>query len=357
MRQIKGDGVPNGARSTRFDVVDPETGDRLPPKLVLSLAAKLATGRPLSRTEFSGGAQTNEPLALLGFEIVAKSVDTVALEAADIEAGQTITNDQLVTAFHVGNAGGMRWSSALGALVIIADHTKSLYDDRWDNDVLFYTGMGRLGDQQLTGQNQRLANHNVALTPVHLFEVFKQNHYEYRGRVEVAAPVQDARQLDDNGEDRKVFVFPLKLAGSTAVSLPKAGEINQMARQRQQSMRRKSIEELLALAAVSDTGTPGKRSVMTIQYQRNDAITVLVKRLAEGICDLCVEPAPFQTAEGPYLECHHVQRLADEGPDTMTNVVALCPNCHRRMHFAGSAVDKHKLLGRIQARQKALSPK
>jgi hypothetical protein len=45
MRQIQRDGVPLGVESTRYDVIDPETGSALPPKLVLSIAAELATGR------------------------------------------------------------------------------------------------------------------------------------------------------------------------------------------------------------------------------------------------------------------------------------------------------------------------
>lgn len=354
MRQIQKDGVPAGAGSTRYDVIDPETGVGLPPKLVLSLAARIATGVELPRTAFSGGVQTNGPLEQLGFEIVEKGNATSGLSPDDIELGQAITNDQLVAAFRVGNSGGMRWSSTVGALVLIADHTKALYDDRWDGDVLFYTGMGRLGDQTLTGQNLRLANHAVTSTPVHLFEVFHANQYEYRGEVELASPVQQALQHDDKGDERKVFVFPLRPRARSIATLPTVAEIDQMSRKRQRSIRHKTVAELLALAASSGAETPGKRSVISTQYQRSDAITVLVKRLANGRCDLCEQPAPFSTSEGPYLECHHVERLADGGPDTLLNTVALCPNCHRRMHLAGGPVERQKLLKRITARQAAL---
>lgn len=36
----------------------------------------------------------------------------------------------------------------------------------------------------------------------------------------------------------------------------------------------------------------------------------------------------------PYLEVHHVMPLACHGSDTPSNAVALCPNCHRRCHYA-----------------------
>jgi 5-methylcytosine-specific restriction protein A len=50
----------------------------------------------------------------------------------------------------------------------------------------------------------------------------------------------------------------------------------------------------------------------------------------------------------PFLECHHIQRLADNGEDGPTNTVALCPNCHRRMHFAATAADKAALIRRAR---------
>ena len=33
-----------------------------------------------------------------------------------------------------------------------------------------------------------------------------------------------------------------------------------------------------------------------------------------------------------YLEPHHIHRIADGGPDDPAHEIALCPNCHRRVH-------------------------
>jgi len=48
-----------------------------------------------------------------------------------------------------------------------------------------------------------------------------------------------------------------------------------------------------------------------------------------------VKPAPFlrKKDQSPYLEVHHMIQLADGGEDTTENAVALCPNCHRQLHF------------------------
>jgi hypothetical protein len=125
MSRLQRHGVPPGADSTKYDVVDPRTGARLPPKLVVSIAAEIATGEPFPRTQFSGGEATNGPLRDLGFEIVEKpSESPVHSSPSDIRPGAVITNDELTTAFAVGNAGGMRWSSKHGCLAIIADHNQ-----------------------------------------------------------------------------------------------------------------------------------------------------------------------------------------------------------------------------------------
>jgi 5-methylcytosine-specific restriction protein A len=54
---------------------------------------------------------------------------------------------------------------------------------------------------------------------------------------------------------------------------------------------------------------------------------------AEGSCEGCSAVAPFHRKDGtPYLEPHHIRRLSDGGPDHPAYVIALCPNCHRRVH-------------------------
>ena len=56
---------------------------------------------------------------------------------------------------------------------------------------------------------------------------------------------------------------------------------------------------------------------------------------ANGVCENCNCKAPFISTSGiPYLEIHHVKRLADKGPDTTDNAIALCPNCHKALHYS-----------------------
>ena len=46
----------------------------------------------------------------------------------------------------------------------------------------------------------------------------------------------------------------------------------------------------------------------------------------------------------PYLETHHIEWLCNGGADTIENTVALCPNCHKKMHVVDDPQDKAKLV-------------
>ena len=55
---------------------------------------------------------------------------------------------------------------------------------------------------------------------------------------------------------------------------------------------------------------------------------------------MCGKPAPFNDKSGdPYLESHHIKWLSKGGEDSPYNVVALCPNCHRKMHIVNDSED------------------
>jgi 5-methylcytosine-specific restriction endonuclease McrA len=80
---------------------------------------------------------------------------------------------------------------------------------------------------------------------------------------------------------------------------------------------------------------PKRMTVQTTVYSRNaDVIQEALER-AEGVYEGCNAPAPFiRASDGtPYLEVHHKVQLSKGGDDTVENAIALCPNCHRKMHF------------------------
>lgn len=65
---------------------------------------------------------------------------------------------------------------------------------------------------------------------------------------------------------------------------------------------------------------------------------------SNGRCELCGEQAPFNYKDGtPYLESHFVQWLSEGGSPTIDNIVALCPNCHKKIHVLHLQSDLVKL--------------
>lgn len=87
-----------------------------------------------------------------------------------------------------------------------------------------------------------------------------------------------------------------------------------------------------------------RRQTATASFVRDRYVSEYAKRRAQGICQLCDEPAPFVDCNGkPFLESHHIIWLADGGADSVENTVALCPNCHRKMHVLDLDEDIKKL--------------
>ncbi|MDD2104219.1 HNH endonuclease signature motif containing protein [Pseudomonas sp. YuFO20] len=82
---------------------------------------------------------------------------------------------------------------------------------------------------------------------------------------------------------------------------------------------------------------PKRAASSSTVFVRDPEVRAWVRNEAEGRCDGCGEPAPFQKLGLPYLEVHHVKPLAEKGSDQVTNAVALCPNCHRRCHHSSDS--------------------
>lgn len=132
-----------------------------------------------------------------------------------LKPGEIITIDKLNDIFKGQQQGGMRRSHKTNTLVLISNHYKknNPYYDRWIGNIFHYTGMGMKGDQSLDfKQNKTLSNSSNEIDlRVFLFEVFKPKNYTYVGEVELASKPYQEKQKDANGQDRKVWIFPLKL--------------------------------------------------------------------------------------------------------------------------------------------------
>src|SRR5262245_37960689 len=87
-------------------------------------------------------------------------------------------------------------------------------------------------------------------------------------------------------------------------------------------------------------GTVSTRDVTGRIIVRDESVRRAVLERAGGYCELCKEPGFTMPNGAVYIGTHHIIPLSEDGPDIDTNVIALCPNHHRRTHYG---VDNSKL--------------
>ena len=180
--------------------------------------------------------------------------------------------------------------------------------------------------------NRALRDHQADEKRVYLFEAFGDGNVHYVGEATYLGHHREERP-DTDGHPRQAIVFELELEsdasqGGSTVQEP-GGNYSP------RGLRGKSLKELRRLAlAVASTNASVKERRQNVRL-RSEAVRAYVLKRAGGTCEGCGEPAPFVTKRRqPYLEPHHTTRLADGGPDHPEHVIALCPTCHRRVHYA-----------------------
>ena len=262
--------------------------------------------------------------------------------------GDIITNDQLCAVFGCGTQGGMRKSNATQSLVLISNHITSIYDDRWVNDVFHYTGMGQTGDQQVDWmQNGTLRRSDTNGIQVFLFEVYTAKQYLYHGPVQLVGEPYAEYQFDQHDTWRQVWVFPLqRLDPARPAPVPSTLEQELWQGKVRQARKALSAKRITQLEQQASTPRLPTTSLITTKtFSRDVQVVAYALERAQGHCELCQQPAPFLTKEGlPFLEVHHIEYLAQGGSDSINNVSAVCPNCHRRLHALARKADKAKLL-------------
>jgi len=74
---------------------------------------------------------------------------------------------------------------------------------------------------------------------------------------------------------------------------------------------------------------------MREEFQRNPYVVAAVVNRANGECEMpaCERELFVREDKSNYLEVHHVVPLGEGGDDTLINAAAVCPHCHRELHF------------------------
>lgn len=240
--------------------------------------------------------------------------------------GNIYTNKDIIDFFGVNRQGGIRPSKKRNALILTCNHLKKTYNDRWINDILYYSGMGVKKDSQKFERGNKVLNNSLDLDiKVFLFEIFKEREYTFSGEVYLYSQPQFETQYNKIEKcNREVIIFPLKLKNNSILEFKK---------KKNKSLKSKSVAELKILLKEKQKNDIKKEQTSFI-YTRNPLIREIAIKKANGICQLCGSKAPFLDKYGnPYLESHHIIPLSKGGSDSIKNVAALCPNCHKKIHI------------------------
>lgn len=215
------------------------------------------------------------------------------------------------------------------------------YSDRLRPDGIFeYFGEGQIGDMQMVRGNKAIATHADDGKSLLLFGKERDGRLRFDGEW-ICEKLLERVAPDRSGQKRRAFVFELRSLDA----------VNAEAARDEQHGVETPLEFLRAAALKASKISVSTSTVMRTVYERSADVRRYVLARADGHCEGCSAGAPFVTPSGaPYLEPHHTRRVSDGGPDDPRYVIALCPNCHRRVHAGMDGENYNKtLLERLQA--------
>lgn len=292
---------------------------------------------PLSTYEFSGGDETRRALSRFGIRLVEKpgfKAPTERTNTADAAsgprygevpgypAGSVFRNrrEAFDAGVHRQLQAGIAGQRAGTQSICMSD---GYSDDDIQGDLITYTGFGgrdantgrHISDQKLEQGNLGLVENHALGRPVRVLAKESvltgrrtDTDYVYLGLFTVIGWSWGLR------DGYKILVYQLR--GETRESI---------------------LPEEAAHAIVRGDNIPTARRESTVQrIVRNYEVAASVKRLYDHTCQLC--GTRLETAAGPYSEAAHIRPLGipHNGPDTLDNLLCLCPNCH--VQFDGHAL-------------------
>lgn len=271
----------------------------------------------LAVRHFSGGDETRRALRRFGYELVELPAGTSSVvygEIPDCPPG-TVFKDRR----EAYDAGVHRTTQA--GIAGQADGTQSIClsdgysDDEMQDDLITYTGFGgrdantgrHIADQKLEKGNLGLVENCKLGRPVRV--LVKESvltgrktdtEYIYLGLFTVTGWSWGTR------DGFKVLIYQLRaVAGDALVPGEVAGALTR-----------------------GEEVPPAVRSSTVNRIVRTHDVAVSVKRIYDNTCQIC--STRLMTAAGPYSEGVYIRPLGvpHNGPDTLENILCLCPNCH-----------------------------
>ena len=263
------------------------------------------------------------------------------ISASPFQAGKTYNRRQDIHAVFGGQRmGGIATPTHTPYVFLFTGKVGKTFgylDGPQDDGVYWYTGEGQHGDMRLIKGNAAIRDHQKNGKSLLLFEATSKGFVRF---VSAMAYLEHhfAERPDANGALRQAIIFHLETLTEPAAPKTSAHQVQESSPPIYQAAGTATSMGALRQAALAASQTNAElRDRLTSIYKRSIAVKQYALARAKGICEGCQQTAPFHTKRGSFLEMHHTHRVADGGPDHPDRVITLCPNCHRRAHYAQDA--------------------
>lgn len=323
----------------RFAII--HDGQRYPAKKILSLAA------PNSEQKLTKSNSTNGFLRSAGFDLQCLHTPTKP-EFIRHEVYDRIT--EINDSFGGNRQSGISLSRKSAAIFLfsgLAGEQHGYHDIADEDGTWYYTGEGQKGKMEWTSGNIAIRDHAKLGKALHLFRSLgKRKGQEYLGEY-VCAGFQPGKSSDSHGVNRETIIFILKPVETTLkYELADEPLFDEAQSLDLIKLRHNAIEAI-------DLSTALKTKEIRTIYSRSKDVKRYVLARSKGICESCELPAPFKSKIGlPYLEPHHIDRVSDGGLDHPKFVGAICPSCHKEIHYGEHGdLKNEKLRAIIQSKE------
>jgi len=266
-------------------------------------------------------------LVSLGLVEVENSTYSIPVEGANFEDGKLYSRWFLHDVFKGERYKGISKPSEQPLIFLFTGKSGDDYgyEDEFKEDGGFwYTGEGKTGDMTMDGGNKAIRDHRKNGKSIHLFEDTDMPWIvQYVG--EFSYLEYEEKEMDDeNRNQRTGFRFHLRPVNDSDITL--TDELSK-------SLSDEALFERARKKSSSGPIEPKQRTSSGYRYPGSEEVRRYALRVADGLCQGCGDEAPFIDKSGEqYLEVHHIEPRSSGGADEPNNVIAICPNCHRRVH-------------------------
>lgn len=310
-------------------------GQTVGAKLVIHLAwnTKFPDAQIEARDFRGDEAHVAAPLRALGFDVIALAANRLFGHVPGTVVGQIFHDRAELSHAHVHRPlrGGISGAGRDGADSIVV--SGGYVDDEDYGDQIIYTGAGgrdpstgrQVADQTLERGNLALATSCDQGLPVRVIRGAggdkmhsPQSGYRYDGLFSVV------RYWPEVGSDG-FRVWRYDLRALTDQNVPA-----------EPNTRDGSVGP-----APEGTEMPERRTASsTSRVVRNPQLSAWVKQVHDWTCQLCDDR--LDTPSGGYAEAAHITPLGapHNGPDQASNLMCLCPNCHKRFDSLARYIDE-----------------